>query len=467
MRDLTALGVSCWWGNYMSPSARQLDAATQCQVSCAGNENQLCGGNYEITVYSNAIFTPTTIGKWAALGDSYSAGPAAGTYLSDGDDPKRCLRYTGSYPVQMKAGDAGAAGACVIQENDFIFLSCTGAKWEQTDADGGSPLVGEQFQPLSDFGDVDFVTLSSGGNDVFFARIVDNCLYQINWSTSRTECDTWRARASIKLGGDIGATMPSEMVLLLVEHYKLLLDSVFASPSVKPHFHVFITGYTPFYNTDSTSNCQTLNLYYWTGWPTWAAADPYELTSTIRILFNNLVTSLNENIQEAIREVNRLPELKYNNRLTFIDGVDTVFSEGQHLFCEDDVIEPDYNRADTWYYQPAFWNSQFSDDDFPDIDAPITEDDARAAIDGIYGTGYFDLVVQEFAEANGGNLRPWSWVIKFFVGFARTYHPTPDGYAVQAQKTCQAICSQFPLVQGTPLQGATYKCDASGIAVPV
>jgi hypothetical protein len=179
MRVLTFPGLSCWYGNYMNPTGTPLDPSVDCQVPCEGNPAQLCGGDYQITVFVNSVFTPPRIAKWAALGDSYSAGPAAGGYLDDGVDPKRCLRYTGSYPVQMNTGDTGVA--CVIQENEFKFLSCTGAKWQQTDNPGGSPLIGDQFQPLTDLGlDVDFVTLSSRGNDVFFAKIVDNCLYQIN-----------------------------------------------------------------------------------------------------------------------------------------------------------------------------------------------------------------------------------------------------------------------------------------------
>jgi lysophospholipase L1-like esterase len=90
--------------------------------------------------------------SYVALGDSYSAGTGAGTYLDDGTS---CRRSPLGYPSLI----ASANGY------HLDLRACSGAEVRDVRAD--------QFSALS--GSTDLVTISVGGNDAGFAKVLISC----------------------------------------------------------------------------------------------------------------------------------------------------------------------------------------------------------------------------------------------------------------------------------------------------
>jgi hypothetical protein len=94
------------------------------------------------------------IKRWAAVGDSFTAGIGSGaplgTFITDGpeDNSWYCARYDTSYPMIVNE----ALGSSV---EDFQFVACSG------DRTGG---IFKQIQALE--GDLDLVIMTAGGNDL-------------------------------------------------------------------------------------------------------------------------------------------------------------------------------------------------------------------------------------------------------------------------------------------------------------
>jgi lysophospholipase L1-like esterase len=92
--------------------------------------------------------------NYVALGDSYSSGVGAGSYLPDSGS---CLRSTNAYP-QLWTNAHGPSS--------FVFAACSGAN--TTDVSAG------QLGALS--GVTSLVSISVGGNDVGFSDVMLTCV---------------------------------------------------------------------------------------------------------------------------------------------------------------------------------------------------------------------------------------------------------------------------------------------------
>ncbi len=112
-------------------------------------------------------------GAYLALGDSYSAGEGLGPF-EDGTDRKvdgkpACHRSPLAYPHLLSF----TASAPVTLD----FRSCSGA----ITADVDLPPIGDRDLPAQLDGqvrdDVSLVTITVGGNDEAFSRVVQNCFY--------------------------------------------------------------------------------------------------------------------------------------------------------------------------------------------------------------------------------------------------------------------------------------------------
>ncbi|MFD4172455.1 MULTISPECIES: SGNH/GDSL hydrolase family protein [Streptomyces] len=93
-------------------------------------------------------------GGYVALGDSYSSGVGAGSYLSDSGD---CRRSTKSYPYLWQAANSPAS---------FDFVACSGATT--------SSVASSQLGVLSS--STSLVSVTAGGNDVGFADVMQDCV---------------------------------------------------------------------------------------------------------------------------------------------------------------------------------------------------------------------------------------------------------------------------------------------------
>ncbi|GLW95732.1 SGNH/GDSL hydrolase family protein [Actinokineospora globicatena] len=100
------------------------------------------------------LATPASaaVGKYVALGDSYSSGLGAGSYGSSGS----CKRSANAYPQLWANSHAPSA---------FTFAACSGAVTQDV-------LNG---QVASVTADTALVTISIGGNDAGFASVMTDC----------------------------------------------------------------------------------------------------------------------------------------------------------------------------------------------------------------------------------------------------------------------------------------------------
>lgn len=128
-------------------------------------------------------------GTYVALGDSYSSGE--GVYeldkrpLNDGAD--RCHRSTGSYvPLVAQAYRFGGGTA---------FYACSGATTGQL----FSGQYGQRPQITRVGPSASLVTLSIGGNDAGFTKVLTACIAKLPWSTACVDQDAAVARRIAEL----------------------------------------------------------------------------------------------------------------------------------------------------------------------------------------------------------------------------------------------------------------------------
>ncbi|MGC9499145.1 SGNH/GDSL hydrolase family protein [Streptomyces sp. WG7] len=148
---------------------------------------------------------PAAAEGYVALGDSYSSGVGAGSYIGSSGD---CKRSTKAHPYLWAAANSPST---------FHFTACSGART-------GDVLAG-QLGPLSST--TGLVSISVGGNDAGFADVMMTCVLQSD-STCLSRIATAKAY--------VDSTLPGN------------LDSVYSAIRSKaPAAHVVVIGYPRFY----------------------------------------------------------------------------------------------------------------------------------------------------------------------------------------------------------------------------
>ncbi|RYP45731.1 hypothetical protein DL768_007972 [Monosporascus sp. mg162] len=107
---------------------------------------------------------------WATLGDSFAAGPGTGPPFNE--LPADCFRNNGSYPVQLYEDFP-------LGSNVWQFLACTG--------DVVDNMINDWIPSLNE--DQQLLTVSIGGNDFGFRKILRACVFKPGGSIS-DDCDT-------------------------------------------------------------------------------------------------------------------------------------------------------------------------------------------------------------------------------------------------------------------------------------
>lgn len=108
--------------------------------------------------------------RWAALGDSYAAAPGTRPQYGTPDD---CYQGVGSYAVQLDENFPPR-----FENNVIDFRACSGHTTDK---------VRDIQVPAMQSG-LSMVTLSIGGNDLFFGRILKACLFRPYWRGGQS-CD--------------------------------------------------------------------------------------------------------------------------------------------------------------------------------------------------------------------------------------------------------------------------------------
>ncbi len=176
--------------------------------------------SFAIGVIPTAGAAPRVL-AWAALGDSYTAGPLIPTQIPD---PPGCLRSDHNYPHLAAAAlgftlrDASCSGATVAD------LTAT-----QATSQGANP------PQLSVVANSDRVfTLGIGGNDIGFSEIVDNCaaLTPFGPTSVGLTCKSfYDAGGKDAIAARINALRPAVVAALRRIH------------ALAPRAHVYVVGY--------------------------------------------------------------------------------------------------------------------------------------------------------------------------------------------------------------------------------
>ncbi|MFF2326695.1 MULTISPECIES: SGNH/GDSL hydrolase family protein [unclassified Streptomyces] len=144
-------------------------------------------------------------GGYVALGDSYSSGVGAGSYISDSGD---CRRSTKAYPYLWAAANSPSS---------FAFVACSGATT--------TSVASSQLGALSS--STSLVSVTAGGNDVGFADVMQDCVL-----SGEATC-----LSSV-------STAVSQMQNSLPSRLGSLYGSI---RSRAPQAHVVVLGYPRFY----------------------------------------------------------------------------------------------------------------------------------------------------------------------------------------------------------------------------
>ncbi|GHB53236.1 lipase 1 [Streptomyces viridiviolaceus] len=148
---------------------------------------------------------PAAAGGYVALGDSYSSGVGAGSYISSSGD---CKRSTKAHPYLWAAAHSPST---------FDFTACSGART--------SDVLAGQLGPLGSA--TSLVSISVGGNDAGFADVMTTCVLQSD-SSCLSRIATARAY--------VDSTLPGN------------LDGVYSAIRNRaPSAHVVVIGYPRFY----------------------------------------------------------------------------------------------------------------------------------------------------------------------------------------------------------------------------
>ncbi|KAH8590524.1 SGNH hydrolase-type esterase domain-containing protein [Bisporella sp. PMI_857] len=380
--------------------------------------------SYPENIFSRQAPTPDVqdlgfVRKWAAIGDSYSAGIGAGKKIADSGS---CARYDNSYPVLINSYE--------LMPDDpvpaFEYLACSGATTPE--------VLANQSSKLTD--SYDLITVSTGGNDVGLKDILNACIYQ--WfSRGDAACDNQLDETARLINDTLPGNLDNLMTAL--------------KPKINNLRKIYFTGYAKFFAETSTE-CDGVTWAFWFQFGT-----RQFLTQARRKRMNDLTLAVNKAISDAVARA--------GDSFAFVD-YDQHFTDLQGLFCQDGVKEPDGNRDGLLFFE---WNtnsettnlkrSEISDDDLPTIseDEFLAILEARQTNNGStdgsttpslsFEDSILNLVTQALADNSSlqlslpDNSGPDPGCRGRCLGFlenlipdtiGRVFHPRPGGHAIIA-----------------------------------
>lgn len=191
-----------------------------------------------------------TSGRYVALGDSFSSGEGAGDYLpgTDFDDRddlwpfdddeeahNRCHRSANAYSQVLSTTNTFAGGT--------TFVACSGAKMPQL-TDPNTTQTGEdaQLDALGD--DVSLVTLTISGNDLGFAKVLQDCV--VNGAGGVGFLDTCQEQHADRIEADLPGIHDR-----LVEQYRQLAAEA-------PNARIVVVGYPPLFDEQAGDSYRNL-----------------------------------------------------------------------------------------------------------------------------------------------------------------------------------------------------------------
>lgn len=147
-------------------------------------------------------------GEYVVLGESYSAGEGLDPFDPyTGSGGNGCHRSSKAYSQWLIFDDAASTSSGLVQPPPQQFVACSGAIISHV-YDGrfrdGKMVVEPQVVKGADYSKVGLVTITMGGNDVLFSKIVLHCM-------EHDECmaDPFGASAGLPSTGQEGAAEPA------------------------------------------------------------------------------------------------------------------------------------------------------------------------------------------------------------------------------------------------------------------
>jgi hypothetical protein len=277
-------------------------AATKATVSTPGiyvfqltAENDGTSASDQVTI---------TVQAYVALGDSYSAGDGAGDYLADSADPL-CLQSANAYPELVDAKVAGANAIPAGTANPaFVFAACTGAEIPDFNSlqSDNQPAQLSYLKNLP-ANSVGLVTLTIGGNDAGFGKVMEYCAQR---KPKKESCQEHSQAA-------VNRIILNQLPLDLYEQIK-------SEPSLAPDAQILVLGYPQFFPTGQATSCRT-------GLVTGALGDKFQPSDMAWI--DSVIKLVDSDIQASA----------FAAGLTYVDTSDAFAG---HQLCQRD---PDLNDA--------------------------------------------------------------------------------------------------------------------------
>ncbi|RAH65918.1 SGNH/GDSL hydrolase family protein [Aspergillus aculeatinus CBS 121060] len=204
----------------------------------------------------------TWVKKWAAVGDSYTAGIGSGKLWSERADDRKCSRYDQSYPGQLKH-------VFGPQVKLFEYKACSGARTGQ---------IFEQVKSLST--NLDIVVISAGGNDLCLADIIKTCIFLPVQGEDKCQEVLDLAQHNIDT-----ILKPNIREIIDILRYKLSYNGM-----------IVWVLYGQFFNLEN-EECSTKHDW---SFPRLGVVGGLPLTVERRRKFNQLVININKAIRETI-----------------------------------------------------------------------------------------------------------------------------------------------------------------------
>lgn len=281
--------------------------------------------NTLLQVHHKHLLARNSDGKypWAALGDSFAAGPGAGDPYDEDPVPRDCLRNKGAYPSQLAPNVPFDSDS---RTEDLQFLACTG--------DVAKQMIEEQIPFMEE--DQQVVTLSIGGNDIKFSKVLRACILKPE-GPAADDCQTTIDEAQ--------AIIDDELDGILRRAY----DKIFEKLDSNYRRKVFVQLYPRFFNSETTwCNDQTLGLV-----PGFQPKLTQELRRKLNRLSDNLRFSMKRTIQRYYEDKSSLPHEQggwAENRIFYNDEFDDATYPGKR-FCEPK--KETFDAEDIWFFIPA------------------------------------------------------------------------------------------------------------------
>lgn len=266
------------------------------------------------------------LSRFAAIGDSYTAGIGSGSQMGGffAINDWLCSRYDLAYPVIM----VRHLGSVI---ESFQFSACTGDQTWQ---------IYNQVNSLA--GNLDMVTLTAGGNDLCLVDIIKDCVVLAFFGENT--CNTILSKAEQNV---------ETIVRNNIKEILLALNSKMASGGV-----VVVNSYARFFSTENEkcATDQDWGLFSWAAyrWLAWVfgqdRTDPLPLTIARRNRFNALTASLNDLIRDVVNDVR--DEVDYKVGFSNWDPWPAEGVDGQMCSPSSSGAYPDPRQPNLLFFKP-------------------------------------------------------------------------------------------------------------------